>query len=71
MSAKSDNELALFKAFLQLCPDFAGAEFAGDPKQPASESDFPDIHGRTASGQTVGVEITQWLNAELMEQGLR
>lgn len=61
MSQKRDNEKAIFEAFLESEPEFAGERLA-DWSQPPDERDFPDIIGKSVTGRRVGVEIVEWLN---------
>jgi len=69
MSEKREHELALFKRFLELAPEFCGEELA-EWHQP-EEKDFPDIKAKSASGRTVGVEIGEWLNEDEMQAAKR
>src|SRR5215475_937399 len=61
--AKREYEAAIFKAFLNVKPDFCG-EPISEWTQPADEKDFPDVICKTASKKRVGVEIGEWLNEE-------
>jgi hypothetical protein len=63
MSKKREHERAIFKAFLELAPDFAGEPLA-DWDQPQQENDFPDIVGHGVSGRLIGAELGEWLNEE-------
>lgn len=63
MSRKRDHERALFAAFLEVAPEFAGEHLA-DWNQPQDERDFPDIIGTTVAGRKIGVEIGEWLNED-------
>jgi hypothetical protein len=63
MSQKREHERALFAAFLEVEPEFAGERLA-DWRQPDDERDFPDITGRSVTGRKIGVEIGEWLNEE-------
>jgi hypothetical protein len=63
MSEKRDHERALFKAFLEIEPEFCG-ERLESWAQPEDENDFPDIRGKSVSGKSVGVEIGEWLNED-------
>ena len=55
------REKAIFEAFLQIEPTFAGEEIA-DWKQPADEKEFPDVICTSTSGRRIGVELAEWLN---------
>jgi len=66
-SKKRDHEKAIFEAFRGVCPDFAGEPIQGEAKQPADETEFPDVICTTVSGKRIGVELGQWFN----EQELR
>src|SRR5439155_11295752 len=63
MSRKREHEKALFAAFLEVAPDFAGERLA-EWHQPDDEREFPDIKGVSVSGKKIGVEIGEWLNEE-------
>jgi hypothetical protein len=63
MSRKREHERALFTAFLDLEPAFAGERLA-DWQQPKNESDFPDIVATSVTGRRVGVELGEWLNED-------
>jgi hypothetical protein len=54
MSRKRDHEKAIFRAFLDLEPEFAGERLA-EWEQPEDEREFPDI--RAMSGRRFGVEL--------------
>src|SRR2546422_1051704 len=56
MSRKREHERALFTAFLDLAPEFAG-ERLDVWQQPEDESDFPDIIARSITGRKIGVEL--------------
>lgn len=64
---KREHEKAIFEAFRRVCPDFAGEPIQGEVKQPADETEFPDVICTTVSGKRIGVELGQWFN----EQELR
>lgn len=66
-SKKREHEKAIFEAFRRLYPDFAGEPIQGEAKQPADETEFPDVICTTVSGKRIGVELGQWFN----EQELR
>lgn len=70
MSRKRDHERAIFEAFLQIEPAFAG-EALDNWDQPEDEKDFPDIIGKSVSGRCVGVELGEWLNEEEIEAAKR
>ncbi len=61
MSRKREHERALFAAFLNVDPEFAGERLA-DWHQPEDERDFPDIIGTSVTGRRIGVELGEWLN---------
>jgi hypothetical protein len=63
MSRKREHERALFTAFIDVAPEFAGERLA-DWDQPKDERDFPDIVGTSVKGRKIGVEIGEWLNEE-------
>jgi hypothetical protein len=63
MSRKRDHEKAIFRAFLDLEPEFAGERLA-EWEQPEDEREFPDIRAKSVSGRRVGVELGEWLNEE-------
>jgi hypothetical protein len=60
------EEWALFQAFLETCPRFAGAEIG---EWSLAEFDPPDVICLTASGRRIGVEICQWAHPEEMKAG--
>jgi hypothetical protein len=66
MNRKRDHERALFAAFLEVQPDFAGERLA-EWQQPPDERDFPDITGTSLSGRRIGVELGEWLNQKEMQ----
>lgn len=66
MSGKREHEHTLFKAFVELEPEFAGEALA-DWHQPKQENAFPDIVGTTVSGRRVGVELGEWINQDEMQ----
>jgi hypothetical protein len=68
MSDKRERELALFKLFLELQPEFSGERLARF-SHPEDEKDFPDIEAKSVSGRSVGVEIGEWLNEDGMAAG--
>jgi hypothetical protein len=61
VSRKREHERALFTAFLDIEPNFAG-EYLADWRQPEDESDFPDIIATSVTGRKIGVELGEWLN---------
>ncbi len=63
-SKKREHEKAIFEAFRRVCPDFAGESIQGEAKQPADETEFPDVICTTVSGKRIGVELGQWFNEE-------
>jgi hypothetical protein len=63
MSRKREHERALFAAFLEVAPHFAGEPLA-EWHQPDDEREFPDIKAVSVSGRKVGVEIGEWLNEQ-------
>ncbi len=63
MSRKRDHEKALFQAFVEVEPRFAGEELASW-EQPKDEREFPDISAKSVSGRRVGVELAEWLNQD-------
>ncbi len=66
MSRKREHERALFTAFLDLAPEFAG-ERLDVWQQPEDESDFPDIIARSITGRKIGVELGEWINEDEMQ----
>src|SRR5881628_2506419 len=61
--ANREYEAAVFKAFLNIKPDFADEPISGWT-QPADEKEFPDVICTTESKKRIGVEIGEWLNEE-------
>lgn len=59
--SKRAHEKAIFEAFLRVAPNFAG-EGIGEWRQPADETEFPDIICISQSGRRIGVELGEWLN---------
>jgi len=59
--SKREEENAIFKAFLQETPGFAG-ERLEKWEQPNDENEFPDVKCITITGQKIGVELSKWLN---------
>ena len=69
MGSRSDQkgeEWALFQAFLETCPRFAGVEIR---ERSLAELDPPDVTCLTASGRRIGIEICQWAHPEEMKAG--
>jgi hypothetical protein len=66
MSRKREHERALFTAFLDVEPEFAGERLV-DWQQPTDESDFPDIIATSVTGRKIGVELGEWFNEDEMQ----
>lgn len=66
MSDQKREEWALFQAFLEASPRFAGVEIG---KWSLAEFDPPDVICLTASGRRIGVEICQWAHPGEMKAG--
>ncbi len=62
------EEQALFEAFAQCCPDFAGEDVLHS-RLAGCGSDPPDVICTTTSGKLVGVEICQWAHQGEMKAG--
>lgn len=60
------EEKAVFAAFLELQPDFAGEPIKD---WQLAESDPPDVICSTVSGRTIGVELGEWLHEGEMGAG--
>lgn len=58
---KRQEEKAIFEAFLQERPRFAG-EPIKKWEQPKDEKEFPDVTCFTITGRKIGVELDRWLN---------
>ena len=54
MSRKREREKALFAAFLEVAPEFAGEPLA-EWHQPNDERDFPDINPKVQNAQYLGL----------------
>jgi hypothetical protein len=65
---QTDEEYALFEAFMQACPDFGG-EAITNWVPTGSSHDPPDIICTTVSEKHVGVEICQWAHESAMKSG--
>jgi hypothetical protein len=60
-AAKWDQESAVFKAFLEAEPQFAGSSIA---KWEHNENDTPDITAVDSGNKTIGVELVEWIPEE-------
>jgi hypothetical protein len=65
-SDQKDEESALFRAFLEISPNFAGEQIL---KWSLAAYDPPDIICVTASGKRIGVEVSQWAHEGEMGAG--
>jgi hypothetical protein len=61
LMSKRQEEKAIFEAFLQERPRFAG-EPIKKWGQPEDEKEFPDVTCFTITGRKLGVELYRWLN---------
>jgi hypothetical protein len=64
--SKRNEEKAVFEAFLDLRPDFAGEPIE---RWQLAESDPPDVVCWSRSGKTIGVELVEWLHEGEMSAG--
>src|SRR5882672_5202966 len=60
---KREKEKAIFEAFIEVCPTFAG-ESIKHWRQPTDESEFPDVICISTSNKRIGVELVEWLHQE-------